>query len=131
MKLFKAIVFWALIAFSIGFLWREIKQNPHDSLWNGAIVVPVVLFSLLFVNGFSGARKRAAIIMVESALLAVLIAAIATWKFLLLGSGYGVKVTSLIEGVAAGILFVACVGISLWSFSRLRKLPMVKSRANG
>jgi hypothetical protein len=119
----KVFIFWLLIVFAIVFLWREAKQNAHQVLWNGVVVVPIVLLPLLFTSRFSGARKRAAAIMVESAFVALLAAAIATWKFLLLWSGYGLKPNGLIEGVAASVLFVVCLGVAVWSFLRLRRLP--------
>jgi hypothetical protein len=118
----KILIFWLLMVFAIVFLWREGRQNAHQVLWNGAIVVPIVLLSLLFTNRFSGARKRAATIMVESTFVALLAAAIATWKFLLLWSGYGLKTNGLMEGVAASVLFVMCLGVAVSSFVRLRRL---------
>ena len=60
--------------------------------------------------------------MVESALVALLAAAIAMWKFLLLWNGYGLKENGLIEGVAASVLCVVCLGGAVWSFLRLRRL---------
>ena len=123
MKVFRVIVFWALIAFSVAFLWREVRQHPGDSLWSAAVVVPVVLFSLLFVNRFSGARKRIATLALELALVALLAGAVAAWKFVLLWSGYGIRENVVIEGVAASILCVVCVVASARSFLRLRRLP--------
>jgi hypothetical protein len=125
----KTFIFLLLMAFAIGFLWLEARQNARQILWNGAVVVPVVLLSLLFTNRFSGARKRAATIMVESAFVALLAAAIAAWKFLLLWSGYGLKTNDLIEGVAASVLFFMCLGGAVWSFLRLRRLGKIQSPA--
>ena len=120
----KFFIFLLFMAFAIAFLWLEARQNARQVLWNFAVVVPAVLLSLLFTNRFSGARKRAATIMVESALAALLTAAIAAWKFLLLWSGYGLKTNGLIEGVAASVLCVICLAGAVWSFLRLRRLQV-------
>ena len=107
--------------FAIAFLWREVVQKPREFLWHGAVVVPIVLLSLLFTNRFSGTRRRDAIRMVLSAFVAFSAAAVATWKFLSLSGGSSSN--DLIEGVAASVLFVMCLGVTVWSFLRLRRPP--------
>jgi hypothetical protein len=123
-KAFKAVIFWLLITLAGVGAWWSMKGAPvapriREGLEIGAFVALVQLF----LNRFSGSRRRIATTMVFAALFAVVAGAAAAFKFELL-SFFGNR-ADLVEGLIAVLVFAVSASIAVWSFVRLRKLKVV------
>ena len=117
----RAIIFWALIVASSLLLWRAASHDLRDTLWTGIVVVPFVVLVFWFLGRFTGARKRTATLMVDSALAAVVAGLVVVWK-LISSATFGFwERRSLMEAAIAGVVFLASVSVSVWSFWRLRR----------
>jgi hypothetical protein len=113
------VLFWALIVLSVVALaqsgwWKDWR----DSLRTAAFVVPIVLFNFWFQGRFTGARRRAANIMIFSALFAMVSGAFASWNLILLHHGFEAY-GRMMEVVVGGAVFVVCGSVFIWSLWRL------------
>lgn len=115
----KAIIFWALIAFSIIFLLRTVRESPKDfSLWTLGFVVPFVILTNWFFSRFSGPRKRTAMIALLSAFFGIDALCFAIWNFVIRMPGDSKGTVAMSVSLVACLFF--CI-ISVRSFLGLRK----------
>jgi hypothetical protein len=112
------VLFWALMAFATIALWRTVREDPRGSLRTVAFVVPLILFFNWFRSRFSGPRRRLAMIMIYSALFAVIAGLVVVFNILLFRSGFQGR-SNMWEAVVAGAVVLLCSSVFMWSLCRL------------
>jgi hypothetical protein len=121
------VLFWVLMAVAAVALWRTTAGDLRGTLRTSAFVVPFVLFTSWLQSRFKGSKKRPAMIMINSALFAMVAGSVVVWDVELLRSGFRGHGT-LVESVVAGALFLISVSVLVWSLLHLLrrsdKLPV-------